>query len=422
MATISLLLASSLPVNAITVYELGAIGSDETIFYGGANLSQVLCNSESAANYVIITPEISDDEALADAIDEFIDDRESNSPLSGMGKYFVEGGLRAGINPIFVVAIAEAESSLGTNPNTTAIELGGHNAFGRTASSSQPHVQLNEGSRRWYAWDSWEKSLLSSSFPANGSVDNPDDIFQFIARRFDGNLENGLESFLAGDSGVSGYLDDRIDEVDSYIDTVTSVSNAIVDIAGDAIDISRINRGGGVCANFDDVVAAALLYAWPEYRSPSQNNSNQQKSEYTQAHRAAASRGEYLGGCGGNDCGAFTTRVIRDSGFDPNYNSGMGNTFTQMSYLRDNWIELGKGNTISSADLRPGDVAIKTAGAEQLFGHTFLYVGDQPGFASSVASSSLSSNCATSRAPMAGVERINDPEMTWFRNPSLGVE
>ncbi len=413
-ASFLLVFSSGVPVNAITLYELNSIANSETVFFGGSeHLSSYLCGSGATANYPIHTPEIRDPEAFANAIDEYIDERFPDSPFVGMGRYFVEGGMRAGINPILAVAIAQAESSLGTDPDTTAIELGGYNAFGRGATNSQPFVQLREDTIMWYAWESWEKSLVASSFPANGSSDEPDDFFQYIDRRFDGNLESGLRSFLVGGNGVPGYIDSEVDDVDRYIDTVTFVTNSIANIAEDAIDITRINPEGGVCIDAEGVVGTALLYAWPEYRSVQEYGAarREQKSEYADAHRAAAQRGEYLGGCNGNDCGAFVTRVMRDSGFDPNYNSSNGNTVYQRSYLEANWSVVGRGNQISTADLLPGDVAMRD-------GHTFMFVGDQPGFESVIASSSYSEGCrsATVRAPMAGREIVTDSRLTWYRN------
>jgi len=57
----------------------------------------------------------------------------------------------------------------------------------------------------------------------------------------------------------------------------------------------------------------------------------------------------------------------------------------------------------STADMRPGDIAIRD-------GHTYMYVGKQPGFGTKIASASLDG-----RAPMAGSETPADPSYQWFR-------
>lgn len=79
----------------------------------------------------------------------------------------------------------------------------------------------------------------------------------------------------------------------------------------------------------------------------------------------------------GNDCGAWVTFVIQNSGIDPNYNPNVAvtydlyNDFTKYS---PGWKLVGYYNTpgkknISQSELQPGDVAIAP-------GHTWLYIGD----------------------------------------------
>lgn len=159
---------------------------------------------------------------------------------------------------------------------------------------------------------------------------------------------------------------------------------------------SGSGQGGG------DVVATALNYAWPDYRGPGYT---ERKPEYATAIDKAKSEGQYIGGCNGVDCGAFTTRVFIDSGWDPNYNhAGKGGaTPTQLDWAKANWQSVGMGSSISTADLQPGDVAIKN-------GHTFMWVGEQQGFETTIASASL---CG--RAPMAGKENPLDGAFEWFR-------
>lgn len=137
---------------------------------------------------------------------------------------------------------------------------------------------------------------------------------------------------------------------------------------------------------------------------------HEKKPEYIEAIRVAKSKGYYIGGCEGEDCGAFVTRLVMDSGWDPTYNfSGKGGaTPTQRKWLEANWEKVGTGSTISTATLQPGDVAMQP-------GHTFIYVGKIPGFEKVIASASL-----CSRAPMAGWERLTDSSLTWYRKKSGG--
>lgn len=174
---------------------------------------------------------------------------------------------------------------------------------------------------------------------------------------------------------------------------------------------------GGLCGEFSggDLQETALAYAWPEWQGRTYST---QKPEYRDAIQRARDDGEtWFGGCGGNDCGAFVTRIMRDSGFDEGYNPQNCNTTCQMAYLESSWTNLGQGSEINTADLRPGDVAIRVARSGQAFGHTFVFVGEIDGFDSQIASASVSSNCSNSRAPVAGRESLTDSSMTWFRKP-----
>lgn len=164
------------------------------------------------------------------------------------------------------------------------------------------------------------------------------------------------------------------------------------------------NNTTGDTGSFSSTV---LAYAWPTYRG----RSTEKKKEYEEAVSNAISQGKYVGSCRGVDCGAFVTILLNNSGFDPEYNSsGKGgatgscnNPGTQWGYLCKNWTLVGRGNTIDTASLQPGDVAMYD-------GHTFVYVGDIEGFESNIASAS---QCG--RAPMAGKESITDPRVHWYR-------
>lgn len=111
-------------------------------------------------------PAISDPAGVATAIDQFIISHGGQgSPFEGLGASIVAGATRAGVSPFLVVAIALKESSFGTAGIATQ---GTYNAFGRTAVSGQPSVDVGN-SHIWYRWDSW---LLS--------VDGPNDESSFL--------------------------------------------------------------------------------------------------------------------------------------------------------------------------------------------------------------------------------------------------
>ncbi len=97
-------------------------------------------------------PPVADEQKFAAAIDTYVAKLTPSSPFVGMGKVFVDAGKSYGINPAWVVNIARKESSFGIHipPNS-------NNAFGRTATSEQPGVELS--GRKWYRYDSFEASI-----------------------------------------------------------------------------------------------------------------------------------------------------------------------------------------------------------------------------------------------------------------------
>lgn len=175
--------------------------------------------------------------------------------------------------------------------------------------------------------------------------------------------------------------------------------------------------GGCVDSSSGDVTALQATikkYAWPTYHPPGYIK---KMPDYDKAIKKAAASGGYIGGSGGVDCGAFVTRVIVDSGWDPEYNSKKGATAIQAKWLEDNWESLGKGPDIDPATLQAGDVAI-------LPGHTFMFAGTNiegfgtgtPGW-KGVASASLGE-----RSPMAGIEKITGYTTTWYRKKAVSHE
>lgn len=162
--------------------------------------------------------------------------------------------------------------------------------------------------------------------------------------------------------------------------------------------------------------ATVKLYAWPEYHKP---NYVTLKPEYQAAVTKAAASGGYVGGIlyRGVDCGGFVTRVMIDSGFEPNYNMLKGATAVQRQWLDANWENIGNGDTIDTATLKPGDVAMRP-------GHTFMFAGTNiDNFGTTTAGwKGVASASLDERAPMAGVENLTDSKVTWYRKKSVSHE
>ena len=165
--------------------------------------------------------------------------------------------------------------------------------------------------------------------------------------------------------------------------------------------------GGGVTGDLDALQKKLLEFAWPEYKGKYEPRKP--------AYDAVVNAGKYYhGGCGGNDCGGFVTTMMRESGWDPEYNKYNQNTTGyedptppgsgakgQLYYLKesDKWENV-TSKIHSNADAKPGDVLITIESVS--VGHTLLYVGEVPGFSGVMASASYSSKgCGNTRSPMA---------------------
>ncbi|HVX24093.1 MAG TPA: hypothetical protein VG992_01990 [Candidatus Saccharimonadales bacterium] len=179
---------------------------------------------------------------------------------------------------------------------------------------------------------------------------------------------------------------------------------------------------GAVAGN---AVATAMNYAWPTFKGYGYVT---MKQSYKEANAAAIAAGEYVGGDSGYpgiDCGAFVTRVMINSGADPNYNygaiiaKGAGGTPNQQAYM-DAHPELYQrlGPQTGTENLKPGDIAINSE-------HTFMYVGpesDHPDFHGPSASASLGTPADVGRAPMADGFDYGDGAgpFIWYRLISSG--
>lgn len=208
---------------------------------------------------------------------------------------------------------------------------------------------------------------------------------------------------IAADQGAG--LSDGLKQ--KYTDGLVASIKAAVPTNATSTSNDNCGGTGGAPAggSFDELT---LSYAWPTYKGLTVDATPGWVNAYTTARAA----GRYVGGTTypGIDCGGFVTTLIVDSGFDKTYNhgslikDGAGYTPIQYAWLRENWQSLGMGSSIDTATLQKGDVAIRA-------GHTFIYVGDIPGFGSKLASASLDE-----RAPMADTaQKATDGTFEWFR-------
>lgn len=179
---------------------------------------------------------------------------------------------------------------------------------------------------------------------------------------------------------------------------------------------SNTNENG--CSINGEFQALVLGYAWPDYHPAPWHD---RMPAYAEAVTQSISEGRYVGGSvagvPGIDCGGFVTVLVQNSGLEPNYNDSRGATDTQEAWVKShNWqlMNSSPGTKVDTSILQPGDVAFSD-------GHTFIYVGEIPGFNSVIASASYSTHGA-GRAPMAGREDLtfgNGAIVRWYRNPNF---
>jgi len=196
-------------------------------------------------------------------------------------------------------------------------------------------------------------------------------------------------------------------------------SAAAQDILAEIGTAAAAGASGCLDATSGDVAALQATvkkYAWPEYHRPGYVTL---KPEYAEAVGKAVTAGGYVGGIRyrGVDCGGFVTRVMIDSGFEPEYNAQKGPTATQKQWLDANWTSLGNGASIDTATLQPGDVAM-------LPGHTFMFAGTNiDGFGTTTSGwKGVASASLDERAPMAGIEDLSSAKVTWYRKKAVSHE
>lgn len=196
---------------------------------------------------------------------------------------------------------------------------------------------------------------------------------------------------------------------DDQIHPNSAGNELFADTIYDAVNGNLNANGCDIGGEFQSLVKA---YAWPEHHSAPYLN---RMPAYAAAVTQSQSEGRYVGGTVGGvegiDCGGFVTILVQNSGLEPEYNSYKGDTTMQEKWVKNhNWQLLNTG-TIDTSILQPGDVAFTS-------GHTFIYVGEIPGFDSVIASASYSTNGISSgRAPMAGKESLTSGTR-WYRNPN----
>lgn len=353
-----------------------------------------------------------DPPAMAKAIDTWVVKENPNTTLKGLGATIVASAKNSNVSPFLIATIARKESSM-ADPNDFNVK-NGNNAFGRTATEDQPNFK---GSKLWYKWTS-VKASVDYTAPENQGAKGGGDMASYLRYQYGDQIDNDnlIALFLI-------YAPPNENNTELYIKQIQGWIDELVALTTGSGSTGSIGSATDECAGAvaGDAVKTAINYAWPDYYEAPYCK---EKPSYKLAIEAAYKAGQYTGGTctiGGTwigvDCGAFTTRVMIDSGADPGFNyggklsNGAGNTTAQQKYL-DEQVKAGKYQKLSgvtgTSQLQPGDIAIKST-------HTYIFVGSQPGFNGNSASSSIGgADNDTWRAPMASIA-YGFGEFDWYR-------
>ena len=167
------------------------------------------------------------------------------------------------------------------------------------------------------------------------------------------------------------------------------------------------------------IVQTAINYAWKKKNDPEYIP----KEVYLVDSKKAKAEGKYTGADGGPnkdipgiDCGGFTTRVMQNSGVDPQFGGG-GNTDQQKIWMDQHPQKYqALGNSITSTDgIKAGDIAVNS-------NHTYIYLADagtqsDPGWEGNAVSASIFGNTyPNGKAPAAtGADFDNGGPYYWYR-------
>ncbi|USN96575.1 MAG: hypothetical protein H6797_00010 [Candidatus Nomurabacteria bacterium] len=391
---------------AASTYDQQFYSGNDILFYDPR------CSSGQATGYVTLNGK----DNLEKILTFFMQHGLTLAQASGIaGNFMAESGL----DPTIIQGGGHAQSGSGYSPvSGVGFGLAQWTSGGRQTGLVQETQQLGVdvtdlGGQLSYAWKE-----LSVNYPntlvALKATDNPVDAAVTV--------HDGYESSADSRAAV---VNNRGGNAQKFYN-MYSDAPALAGSTSDVKSLSNVSSNGsssttsGACVSpgfgNGDIQNMVKQYAWSQYISYSSNLlpetggrtvfASDQTPAYAAAVVKAHSEDRYTGGISviGDDCGGFVSILMYDSGFDKGYNSGDrgGPTTAQEAWLRQNWQQI---SSTDATDRQPGDVAINND-------HTYVYVGNIPGFGSQIASASVSGPV---RAPMAGQESVADSSFRWYR-------
>jgi hypothetical protein len=238
-------------VSAMSQSDLKSIITNK-VFYDPSCAEASTSNTKpgSGSGLTAAAPALKDPNKLIEAINKYIDEQFPSSPFKGKGKDFVDGAMAAGINPLLIVALTKKESQMGTSKDPQV--TGAFNAFGRTATDSQPHIVGPTGIK-WYKWSSWEDSLNNNA-PGGDPASN--DYPSYLQEVYFRSGEFDISS--AGLEFMNKYAPPHENDTAGYIKGIQDLfADFVQNRAKDAFGEGGGQASGKVFAFGDSVLAGA---------------------------------------------------------------------------------------------------------------------------------------------------------------------
>jgi len=187
-----------------------------------------------------------DPQAMAEAINTYIEKNAPKSLMKGLGSTIVASAKNSNISPFLIVAIAQTESGI-ADPNygDGVNVVRANNAFGRSATSSQPHIQGAD--RLWYKWSSIKASVDHTAPENTSRKDDGGDYAAYLRVVFGSELDKGdMDTFMQGyapkgdNNDTAGYIKRNKERIKAMADLVGSEGPNI-----DALSNNSNSEGNG---------------------------------------------------------------------------------------------------------------------------------------------------------------------------------
>ena len=121
-------------------------------------------NSARASGFGELTfPTSGNTPEATECLNNWLKNKNSGSPLNGLGTTFVSSGQSFNINPAFVLAIGGNESSFGTDYNANVRGKENHNYQNMKCAAGKRFSPETECDGDWAKYPSWEKSIEEHS-------------------------------------------------------------------------------------------------------------------------------------------------------------------------------------------------------------------------------------------------------------------